>query len=874
MSGPPTRRKYDIGLIVPLSIEWTAIEAELERGDEFKDGSVYYYEFKIKGSRRTIIASLLGDSQYGQLNAAIRAQAMFGFADIDLFVLVGIAGSIKSDIRLGDVVIANQVVAYEEQAKAVRDGDHTKHLRSPDSIHIRERIDSALVNFGVSRTGRPRLREWEEKCGVRLAALGIDKASINEYSRDRPEAHIGHVASGNTVVAGTPPKAELIALDRNLLAVETEASGVARVAHKNDRDFLVIRGISDPSDESKNAIEQATKGKWRVYAARNAASYLRQFLLWEGSNDVFVSPGGPGPEERAYIKFKQGPGIPSFLASLSAIMSRVREMSKDSSMQHRTTRNGCIELEVEGSSQGFDRLQELLSSGELTAIEGFEVVKIVRHGAVRQVSVAAFARGRTGARERLIPAPTQQRFTEHFKLDRDQVELDFVDVTPGVDTPLFVDPHAISQRSDPFALRCQDSITSFFSRVLSHAIDGEREAGVNLLSALSEPYETCLGLSRGHTHGRGVGKLQGEDLFDRLSRSQAVKTGLVKDLGETELFVDGIGHDKISDITTNLIRRELIEFTQAQCELLGIPISDVDEMRVWDRDTSRWDYFGTRLPKVLDAAVLLVPKSFVASKPSIDSKEYYQNFVLNYLESEELRKVDSRYVYKTKSGARRVRRSELRKSKRLSKKLLLDFTEENPAALSRYKLAVGTPPAIRNWQLPAGGNEVETAEKLTRRLSKIETGQDGAAAYHKVMIGALELLLYPEFQWPRKFAENGVLELGYENSAAKGSLYSARIDPERRISHALITCSNNGQAHVQQMLERAPAAMQALLPRSILLSVSRTPGEAARSVVAGRPVVGLDDDDIRRGLAAVGTSDEGIIVQKIQRAVGEPALHV
>src|SRR5262245_22902333 len=106
------KRRYDIGLIVPLQLEWNALEAEFERGDEIKDGSTYYYELKLDGSRKTIIASLLGDSSYGPMEAAIRAQAMLAFAEVEMLALVGIAGSINSDLRLGDVVIANQVVAY------------------------------------------------------------------------------------------------------------------------------------------------------------------------------------------------------------------------------------------------------------------------------------------------------------------------------------------------------------------------------------------------------------------------------------------------------------------------------------------------------------------------------------------------------------------------------------------------------------------------------------------------------------------------------------------------------------------------------------------------------------------------------------------
>ena len=79
---------------------------------------------------------------------------------------------------------------------------------------------------------------------------------------------------------------------------------------------------------------------------------------------------------------------------------------------------------------------------------------------------------------------------------------------------------------------------------------------------LREPNQTRFGLSRGdRPHGRGVGADQALELYDALSQSAAVQTGLLKDLEDCELLIPGISSDKISDITTNIIRPNLIEYT-------------------------------------------------------------------------------------------------------------------------------------------------------------------------------------------------------------------------------------------------------------------------------------------------------------------------
>lgn len=78
--------------------------------------------------------------------------------------------------------------------------------------------------------------------------------------------------------------------------------------------------------------------------------------------------------------------------------------------------------------------------------------------------------------------------------------------------------------------------------------------------------------SSGRPAGRGVSGKQAADLYESLRRSRAANTGLLSELTECELFVEGMGPDKISDITTNIIRQNLIEYTQVQCELHGIEL--------------------------------------------------------------------------------------------------------------------------------------------------------------------------------------------------------------------------------------------------------------------------------------------------------------
>ncbi len=60
-------------------------------------------------------------------------------------------------------------------------------------------------------------------------------------------------------------------------------------------------------------------------------------------------------------------------------------------------------------------------------------------------------------------------------------------------------------------------------------------------------------------------------MYKKLKESRAAKSGVLRDLSDCELMIPGIGHDKISDITINIIRQKLVGFTELQCRLHRIP---------------------------------------------------------------------------------------------------------------------------------------------------------------------------------------------------------------------------------------------------------------------------------------------------------------
>lgn len=332
------------------------------------------------------------------------------------------------------------------------------------------------------------------------------------------------------------------------------------------------------------------------------------------------------------------------------------------------------------------------------------------------------------------------RFSQAFSLRKEQAELDFVDIDLEKDLPLFVDPFALSIRKDKWSYYCTQHIVSFFQTAIDaiHADDHDRAKRV--LTNLSEPNETRLGMSAYEPSGRGVSGKQAFDLYEALVDSEAAKTGVLSEIAECDLFISGIGPDKISDITTNVIRGPLVEYTQRQCELHGVSLQgSVPAGRFWDMDIRDWTAHYAAMPVWAGRKVLLVPKASVRFRMSLDSQEYYNHFVLEFLQAEHLR-AGTALVQTLKNGARRVTKKSLKELHPFSKDELYRFTKAHPQVLDLYKKAERREREASDRDLDEGFDEAAFCDALSAALRSIPTGASAASDFHNLMIGAVEAL--------------------------------------------------------------------------------------------------------------------------------------
>ena len=134
------------------------------------------------------------------------------------------------------------------------------------------------------------------------------------------------------------------------------------------------------------------------------------------------------------------------------------------------------------------------------------------------------------------------------------------------------DPRAIRLQHGDLQEGCVACLVSFFTEVLDAIKLGNQPKVRDLMRYLGEPNETHLGFSRGRCRGRGLRGSKTDDIANAISESRAAKTGLLRDLEDTAFLVPGVNKDLLSDMTTQIIRGPLIEYTQQCCRQYDIPM--------------------------------------------------------------------------------------------------------------------------------------------------------------------------------------------------------------------------------------------------------------------------------------------------------------
>ncbi|MDD6195927.1 MAG: 5'-methylthioadenosine/adenosylhomocysteine nucleosidase [[Clostridium] aminophilum] len=175
-------------------------------------------------------------SGIGKVNAGICTQILIDHFGVDAVINTGIAGSLRSDIKIGDIVLSTDTVQHDMDASG----------------------------FGYSYGQIPRLDTLSFPADEKL--IDLAEKCCKEVN---PQISVfrGRVVSGDQFVSEQTRK-DTIANIFEGCCTEMEGAAIGQVAYLNKIPYLVIRAISDNADDTagidydtfeKQAIENSAK---------------------------------------------------------------------------------------------------------------------------------------------------------------------------------------------------------------------------------------------------------------------------------------------------------------------------------------------------------------------------------------------------------------------------------------------------------------------------------------------------------------------------------------------------------------------------------------------------------------------------------------
>ncbi len=149
--------------------------------------------------------------------------------------------------------------------------------------------------------------------------------------------------------------------------------------------------------------------------------------------------------------------------------------------------------------------------------------------------------------------------------------------------------------------------------------------GARQLLNFPEPAEIGFGYAKSGKKGSGVGEYLTELIIDSLNSSDELLARGIRHIEELQLLSMGIGPDRISDISANILKGYLIQYTQKQCDLWNIRMEKgVPVHHFLDGANERWidGHFDLPVSPIDHSPLLFVPRRIVRSLPWINYADF------------------------------------------------------------------------------------------------------------------------------------------------------------------------------------------------------------------------------------------------------------
>lgn len=226
-----------IGIIGAMELEVEALKEQMDVKNIIEKASMKFYEGMLRGKDVVIVQCGIG-----KVNAGICVQILADLFQVDAVINTGVAGSLRAEINIGDIVVST---------------DACEH-------------DMDVTALGYKQGIIPQMKESFFKADRQLVEAAIEvcrevNPDINVYE--------GRVLSGDQFISGEEIKNKLIDLFDGS-CTEMEGAAIAQVCYFNHIPFLIVRAISDKADDSAS-MDYPT---FEAQAIRHSVNLMAEML--------------------------------------------------------------------------------------------------------------------------------------------------------------------------------------------------------------------------------------------------------------------------------------------------------------------------------------------------------------------------------------------------------------------------------------------------------------------------------------------------------------------------------------------------------------------------------------------------------------------
>lgn len=228
-----------LGIIGAMEVEVKELREMMENPQAQTVAGMTFYQGTIKGKEVVVVRSGIG-----KVNAGICSQILVDRYHVEGIINTGIAGSLKNEINIGDIVLATVAVQHDVDA----------------------------TGFGYPLGEIPQMGIKEFPADEKLRELA---AKCSEKANPDIQVFCGRVASGDQFISSKEKK-NWISENFDAYCTEMEGAAIAQAAYLNNIPYLVVRAISDKADDSANMDYSEFEAKAVENSVRLMAAMLEE----------------------------------------------------------------------------------------------------------------------------------------------------------------------------------------------------------------------------------------------------------------------------------------------------------------------------------------------------------------------------------------------------------------------------------------------------------------------------------------------------------------------------------------------------------------------------------------------------------------------